>query len=568
MSEQQRMMLAVVMCGLIVVGWQFLSMELAPEVPAQTATQVEKGNGGAVESSVNPAAHHQEKADAAGGSPSATHGGQAPQTGTDAVGASVVAPQVRPFATGLLQGAMSNAGPSLTELSLLEYNEHAKKGQEGDDGTKHPVSLANAHVGKDGPIRQAEVIWNIGDQRVSTTLAMRQQGSVFTFEGDAIAGVRVQAEITPRANEYGLDYKLGITNGTGAPLVLGATVVLRLYGAPHSGGFLAPPSDLIQGLCSVHDVGVERIQADELRKDGPYTERGAIAWAGIDRQYFVAAVVPHTRLDNAACVMNTQENTITVDYALGQSSVAPGGAWQQDVTVYMGPKRAEALAAVSGQLSEVIDYSIWGIPLGFLARPMVFLMNIFHQWTASWGLAIVLLTLVVKLLLFPVTYKSVLSMRRMQLIKPEMDKLRERFKDDRERQQMEQLKLFREKGVNPLGGCLPMLLQMPVWFALYRTLWTSVDLYQQPFLWLSDLTQAETFPILALILGAVTFVQQKLTPTTMDSQQAKMMLYMMPIMLTVFMIALPSGLVLYILVNSILTIVQQLAINRREVTLG
>ncbi|MBC7793061.1 MAG: membrane protein insertase YidC, partial [Clostridia bacterium] len=129
----------------------------------------------------------------------------------------------------------------------------------------------------------------------------------------------------------------------------------------------------------------------------------------------------------------------------------------------------------------------------------------------------------------------------------------------------EQMKLFREKGVNPIGGCLPMLAQMPVWFALYRMLWSSVDLYHQPFLWIRDLTHAEVFPIMAILVGGLTFVQQKTTPTQMDSQQMKMMMYVMPVMFSVFLIALPSGLVLYILVNSILTIVQQLAINRRTI---
>ena len=152
-------------------------------------------------------------------------------------------------------------------------------------------------------------------------------------------------------------------------------------------------------------------------------------------------------------------------------------------------------------------------------------------------------------------------MRRMQLIRPEIDGIKKRYPGDKERQQTEQIKLFKEKGVNPLGGCLPMLLQMPIWFALYRMLWTSVDLYQQPFLWIADLTTKEHFPFLALALGLVTIVQQKITPTATDNQQAKIMMFVMPIMLTVFMIALPSGLVLYIFVNSILTIAQQLIIN-------
>ena len=158
-------------------------------------------------------------------------------------------------------------------------------------------------------------------------------------------------------------------------------------------------------------------------------------------------------------------------------------------------------------------------------------------------------------------------MRKMALLQPEIKKMQAKYEGDKERQQIEQMKLFKDKGVNPFGGCLPMLMQMPVWVALYRALWSSVDLYQQSFLWLIDLTAKEPFPLLALSIGALTFLQQRITPMTTDSQQAKMMMYLMPVMLTVFMLALPSGLVLYILFNSVLTIGQQMVINRRQITL-
>tara|TARA_Y100001960_G_scaffold209776_1_gene219041 strand:- start:141 stop:545 length:405 start_codon:yes stop_codon:yes gene_type:complete len=132
---------------------------------------------------------------------------------------------------------------------------------------------------------------------------------------------------------------------------------------------------------------------------------------------------------------------------------------------------------------------------------------------------------------------------------------------------VEEMKLFKEKNVNPLGGCLPMLLQMPVWFALYRSLWSAVDIYQQSFAWIPDLTAKEPFPFMAIAIGGLTVLQQKLTPTSVDNAQARMMMIIMPIMLMVFMIALPSGLVLYILVNSVLTLFQQLIINNMKITI-
>jgi YidC/Oxa1 family membrane protein insertase len=280
----------------------------------------------------------------------------------------------------------------------------------------------------------------------------------------------------------------------------------------------------------------------------------------------VALTTPVPRPE-ASCKLSPLEKGIRIDYKLGAGDLAGGATQEQAFDLYLGPKRHKELETVAPVLVGVIDYNIWGIPLGFLARPMVYILNVFHSWTASWGLAIIFLTILVKTLLFPVTYKSVVSMRRMQLLKPELDKLKEKFGDDKERMQMEQVKLFKEKGVNPLGGCLPMLLQMPVWLSLYRTLWTSVDLYQQKFLWLDNLTAKEHFPFLAIAFGLLTMVQQRLQPTSMDNQQAKMMMYVMPVVFTFFMISLPSGLVLYIVVNSILTLIQQLVINRRQVSL-
>jgi YidC/Oxa1 family membrane protein insertase len=204
------------------------------------------------------------------------------------------------------------------------------------------------------------------------------------------------------------------------------------------------------------------------------------------------------------------------------------------------------------------------MPLGFLSRPMLWILNQAYGVFHSYGLAILMLTLVVKLLLLPVTQKSFISMQVMRELKPELDKIKARFPDDREKQGMETMRLYKERNVNPfLSGCLPALLQMPVYLALWRTLAAAVELYQQQFLWLGNLTASDPYYILPLLLGGTMFVQQKLSPPMGDPQQQKIMMYMMPPMMTVFMVGLPSGLVFYIFVNTILTILQQAYINRK-----
>jgi YidC/Oxa1 family membrane protein insertase len=225
-----------------------------------------------------------------------------------------------------------------------------------------------------------------------------------------------------------------------------------------------------------------------------------------------------------------------------------------DYVLYLGPKDIDLLKSTKESLTDSIDFWI----LGFLCKPMLFLLRSFYYAIPHWGVAIAILTLLIKLLTLYWSEKSIKQMKRMQDLKPLMDDIKKKYKDDKQKMNQEVFALYKEHKVNPFGGCLPMLIQMPIWIALYRTIYSSVDLYQAPlFLWITDLSAPDPYFISPVLLGILTFVQQKITPTTMDSAQAKMMLYLMPVMFTVFMLFLPSGLVFYILVNTVLTIIHQ-----------
>jgi len=182
----------------------------------------------------------------------------------------------------------------------------------------------------------------------------------------------------------------------------------------------------------------------------------------------------------------------------------------------------------------------------------------FYELTHSWGIAIVLLTFVVKVATLPLTLKQMHSMKKMREINPEMQKIKAKYAEDRVKQGQEMQALFRRSGVNPLAGCLPTLVQLPIWFALYSMLSAAVELVHQKFLWLPDLTQQDPYFFLPLALGALMVVQNRLMPNTMDEAQAKMMRWLMPIMFTLFMLFLPSGLAVYIFANIVLSIVQTL----------
>jgi len=231
-------------------------------------------------------------------------------------------------------------------------------------------------------------------------------------------------------------------------------------------------------------------------------------------------------------------------------------------TLFSGPKDSELLKVTGHHLEASLDFG-W---FAFLSEPMLMLLRWFFEVFGHWALAIVALTLLVKGVLLPLTQKSFVSMQKMQQLRPKLDTLKEEYGDRKEEFAKAQMALFKREGVNPLGGCFPMLLQMPIWFALYRTIYSSVELFNAPLGgWIQDLSAPDPYYVMPVVLGIVFFVQQLFTPTAagMDPVQAKMMKYGMPLMMSVFMVALPSGLVLYILINSILTVFQNLYIKRQ-----
>lgn len=231
--------------------------------------------------------------------------------------------------------------------------------------------------------------------------------------------------------------------------------------------------------------------------------------------------------------------------------------------LYTGPKDSDALAAaIETELGEAMDYG-W---FGFIAKPLHELMRWIESGVGHWGLAIILLTLIIKVLLLPLSNWSYKSIQKQQKLKPELDKLKEETKGDKAAFQKEMMALYKRHGVNPFVGCLPMLIQMPIWIALYQTILRSVELFHAPLgLWIDDLSAKDPYFIMPILLGVLMLAQSLLTTSTagMEGMQAKLMKYGMPVMFTFIMLYLPSGLVLYILVNTLLTIVQNLIIRRR-----
>ena len=227
--------------------------------------------------------------------------------------------------------------------------------------------------------------------------------------------------------------------------------------------------------------------------------------------------------------------------------------------IYNGPKLLANLRKFGEDAQNVIDYGWFGI----IARPLMRFLIFTNQYTHNYGIDIILLTILIKIVFWPLTHKSYKSMSDMQKIQPLMKKLREKYKDDKERLNREMMALYKQHKVNPLGGCLPMVLQIPVFFALYKALLDSVELRHAPFMWwIQDLSAKDPYYITPIIMGLTMLIQQKMTPTTGDPKMAKMML-LMPVVFTFMFLNFPSGLVIYWLLNNVLSIGQQYYTNRK-----
>jgi len=276
------------------------------------------------------------------------------------------------------------------------------------------------------------------------------------------------------------------------------------------------------------------------------------------QHYFLAAWVPAQDQPHTYNGRVVKGNNVFGFYS-GATTVAPGSVGEVGASLYVGPKTQDRLADIAEHLDLTIDYG-W---LWWVAQPLFWLLDFIHGFVGNWGVAIIFLTILIKLAFFKLSATSYRSMANMRKVAPKMQEIKEKYGDNREKLGQEMMKLYKEEKINPLGGCLPILVQMPVFIALYWVLMESVELRQAPFfLWIEDMSVMDPYFILPLIMGASMFIQMKLNPTPPDPMQARVMQFM-PIIFTIFFLWFPAGLVLYWVVNNILSIAQQYVITKQ-----
>lgn len=304
----------------------------------------------------------------------------------------------------------------------------------------------------------------------------------------------------------------------------------------------------------------------ELDAGEPLYYNGNVHWQGFSDKYFLTTLLP---VDNPVSSVNLEQ----LHSADGQTpglfisrliyniqDHLQGDTARFAYSIYIGPKDLDVLRDTGHFLEKSIDLG-W---FGFIAKPLLVVLKFFYRYTHNYGIAIIILTILIKVLFHPLTRKQMESMRQMQKLQPKMKDIREKFKDDKDRLNREVMDLYRTHKINPLGGCWPMLLQIPVFFALYKALLNSIELRHAPFMfWIQDLSEKDPCYITPIIMGATMFLQQKMTPAAGDPNQQKMMMFM-PLIFTFMFLNFPSGLVLYWLVNNVLTIGQQFVSQRRK----
>lgn len=295
--------------------------------------------------------------------------------------------------------------------------------------------------------------------------------------------------------------------------------------------------------------------ADLTKAEKNYTT--AVKWTGFADKYFMGAMLAKDNSINSVSLKNSA-GFIEQKVFSPKISLDPGTEAVVAYNLYYGPKDIDIMKAQGERLEAAIDLGWFAI----IAKPLLHSLKLLYGYLHNYGLAIIIITVILKIFFFPLTHKSYKSMKEMQKLQPKMQELKEKFKDDRDGLNRSVMELYKTHKVNPLGGCLPMIVQIPVFFGLYKALMFSIELRHAPFyFWLQDLSAKDPYYVTPIIMGATMFIQQKMTPTNMDPMQAKMMLAL-PIVFTAMFLNFPSGLVLYWLVNNILTIAQQMYINR------
>ncbi len=540
---ERRVIVFLLLSLAIIFGYEYVLKELGLAPPPPPASESRPAADGAASPEESPASLPPPHATA-----SAEPSRPAPAT-TAPAEAGPTAEQTVDVETNLYRARFTSRGAAITSWELKRYRTAV------DDD--RPVQLVKQGAKFAGPLtvesddasatkRWREALYRV-ERDFSTLDAAHPTGHLTFSYPDAETGQAIEKRLTFHADSYLVDVEIVTRGVQGLVSVgLGTNFGIVEWGE----GFIG-----LIGSASLVDGKVE--------KETPDTEaerKGAVQWAALQDKYFLSVLIPQ----QASSVVAKKEGDKLVSTQVRMPVQEGGGPLA--LRLYAGPKEYDTLRSLQIGLEDTIDFGwfifgSWGV-VKAVAKPIFYVLRFLNDFTHNYGVTIVLLTIAIKMLFVPLQYKSYKSMKQMQVIQPKVLALQEKYKDDRDRLNKELIKLYRDHKVNPVGGCLPMVLQMPVFVALFNILYMTIDLRQAPFaLWITDLSAQDPYYVLPIIMGVTMVVQQKITPTTMDPTQAKIML-VLPAFMTFLFINFPAGLVLYWLTNNTLTILQQIVTDR------
>ena len=364
-------------------------------------------------------------------------------------------------------------------------------------------------------------------------------------------GLSVTKTFTFTKGQYDVNVSYSVENGTGSAATVQPYAQLKQVMEFEDDGNMFMPT--YRGAAySTEDDRYQKYSFDDI-EDEKLRETTKAGWVGMLEHYFVSAWVPSQEQTNTLYSRNLKNQYAVIGVLSPSESVAPGETKTLASTLYMGPKDQESLAKIARGLDLTVDYGI----LFWISQPLFALLTFLHSLVNNWGVAIILITIVVKGAMYWLTKKQYESMARMRNLAPKMQQLKDRFGDDRQKMSQAMMELYRKEKVNPMGGCLPLLLQMPIFLALYWVLMESVELRHADFvLWITDLSTKDPYFVLPILTGASMYLLQKLQPTTITDPMQQKIMQWMPVAMSVFFLWFPAGLVLYWLVSNVITLVQ------------
>ena len=470
--------------------------------------------------------------------------------------------------TPLYRAIFTNAGPTIKSFKLKKYFQSMDPDSpliELVSVEKHTDDFMQINFNSTSMTQDEPEIYQADHQKIS--LGPESSHKELVFRSMSIDGVSMIQTFRFYPDQYAFDLRIDVENQSSTPIEGTFTADLKALPPAKKKGYYS-----YVGLALLLNNELEEL---EVEKDEEKVLYGQVDWMAYEDDYFISAVIPEEPTKGVFKGRLLPSGVLAGTHLSSSTTLNPSDQASSRYTLYLGPRDLGILKQLGKGLDRAVNFGWTDV----IAKPLLHILRFFDQYINNYGASIILLTILVKILFWPLTHKSYKSMKEMQKLQPRLAKIKEKYKDDKQQINKEMMALYKTYKVNPLSGCLPMIIQIPVFFALFRILGSAIELRHAPFmLWINDLSAPDRLfnfsfqipfmapphgiPVLTLLMGASMFIQQKMTPTPGDPAQAKIMM-LLPIIFTFMFINFPSGLVLYWLVNNILSIGQQYRIHKK-----